>query len=565
MSTLREAIQYADQNPDSDFAQFLNQRIVSGEADQDAQNEGIDLTPIKEAFGGQTETSVLAPAPEIPAKPSLAQAIGSSSFGQKVDQITKEEVSKTAEKTVDSFENQGIAGKIAASGQLPLRAAATTGRIAGRIIAEPLSKVLEKIGTPIVNQLEKYAPGFSDEVANNVGKAVGVLESIKEKIPPDLYQSLADSVELASWYVGGKTVKPAIATLEKGAVRATEGVFGALEAGVQVGKKSVEALGSGVSKVGEITTAPLKKAVQVFEKLATEPIPKPVELSLKETSSVIFDKYTLTARKAALSNKASTPLELAGQKAQNALGTIQRKLNTIGEQKRTVLGKAAVGNKPVGSIVLKFRQELQNYLGRKTSIEGDAKLIRDISAEAQKLGANPSAKDVDKFIDFVQERVYTGQRDLTVPVTDQTTGAIRQMTGKLNENLKNQLPSSYRNLNDQYASMVDVRNELNIKLGKEGEKGGTLMKRVFSPSDARTKQLFEEVRKLTGIDLVNEATIARFVMETVGDARQANLLEQLQLPKLTKSGVLDFIYKTAAKQYNTPEAKFKRARELTMP
>src|SRR3990167_7442461 len=43
MATLQEAINYARQNPQSDFAIQLKQRIQSGQADQDAAKEGIDL------------------------------------------------------------------------------------------------------------------------------------------------------------------------------------------------------------------------------------------------------------------------------------------------------------------------------------------------------------------------------------------------------------------------------------------------------------------------------------------------------------------------------------------
>jgi hypothetical protein len=106
---------------------------------------------------------------------------------------------------------------------------------------------------------------------------------------------------------------------------------------------------------------------------------------------------------------------------------------------------------------------------------------------------------------------------------------VRRELGKLNDALKSQLPKSYRDLNERYADLVGTRNELNLKLGAESEKGGALMKRVFSPSDANTKKLFAKVHEVTGIDLVHEATLAKYVMELLGDARQKSLLEQLNL------------------------------------
>lgn len=300
------------------------------------------------------------------------------------------------------------------------------------------------------------------------------------------------------------------------------------------------------------------------EKLLAQPIQKPVESVLKETPVATLDEYANIARKATESYKNPTPLEVVGQKAQGALDTIQRKLSALGQQKKSVMSQAAVGNKPVGDIVMKYRQELGNYLKSKTAVEGDAKMAQDIMAKAERLGSNPKASEVDQLIDYVQDRVYTGSRDLTVPVTDQTTGFVRNLTGKLNDNLKSQLPSSYRNLNEKYAQMVGTRNELNLKLGKEGERGGALMKRVFSPSDANTKKLFADVKTITGVDLTNEATLARFVMETMGDARQASMLEQLQLPNsLSKSGILNYAKDKISARMNTPEKILERARNMT--
>lgn len=334
----------------------------------------------------------------------------------------------------------------------------------------------------------------------------------------------------------------------------------AISAGEKVAAKAGDV--ADMVKIGAKNLA--ETAGSKVESLVARPVPKPVESVLKEVPAAQFDEYAAAARKATLNYKNPTPLEIAGKKAQSALDTIQRKLDSAGEQKGAVLNQAAVGNKPVGDIVLRFRQNLKNYLSGKMSVEGDSKLIQDVTSKAEALGANPSAKQVDQFIDYVQDRIYTGSRDLTVPVTNEATASLRRITGELNESLKNQLPDSYRNLNDQYSKIVDVRNELNVKLGKEGEKGGTLMKRVFSPSDANTKQLFEEVKKLTGVDLTNEATLARFTMEVMGDARQASMLEQLQIPNMSKTGVANFLMDKATGKFNTPDAIFRRARGLTI-
>lgn len=49
---LKQALQYASQNPTSDFAKQLAQTIKSGQVDAQAQQLGIDLTPIKQSTLG---------------------------------------------------------------------------------------------------------------------------------------------------------------------------------------------------------------------------------------------------------------------------------------------------------------------------------------------------------------------------------------------------------------------------------------------------------------------------------------------------------------------------------
>lgn len=322
---------------------------------------------------------------------------------------------------------------------------------------------------------------------------------------------------------------------------------------------------SAARKSGDVLADTTKGALSKGKSWLVSDAPLSVENVLKETPTQRFDQYVDIAKKAGENNKNITPLEFAGKRAQEALDQLNRKASTIGENKSAIINGAA-GRTPVGNIVVKYRQQLQNAIARKTTVEGDQRVYKDVLSEAQKLGDNPTAADVDRFIDFVQDRIYTARRDLTVPVTDDIQNTLRPITGQLNEALKTKLPDSYRTLNQQYSDLVEIRNELNTKLGLEGEKGGALMKRVFSPSDANTKELFADVLDVTGIDLVDEATLARYVMDTLGDARQKSMLEQLKLlnDAGSPSGIMQFVDK-ARQLIDTPQARLEKARKLTKP
>ena len=385
----------------------------------------------------------------------------------------------------------------------------------------------------------------------------------------DRYQSLPEEQKAVVDGVLGTTeglgtmfgLGPATKVLKQGVSEVASGTTKvAREAADIVSKTARGIIPPTTESIGGVARGAYSKAKSWLQ----ESVPPSVETVLKETPTGEFDRYVSIGRQAATSNKNITPLEFAGRRAQEALDQVNRKLKTIGQNKSAIV-QSSVGRSLVGNIVVQFRQGLQRALSNKTSVEGDSKVFRDVLAESERLGDNPSAQQVDRFIDFVQDRIYTSKRDLTIPVTDDVEATLRPITGKLNEALKQKLPESYRTLNQQYADLVGIRNELNVKLGAEGERGGALMKRVFSPSDANTKQLFADVLDVTGIDLVNEATLARYVMDVLGDARQKSMLQQLNLltTKPTTGGVANRIVDWIYEQANTPEALIERARALT--
>lgn len=417
-----------------------------------------------------------------------------------------------------------VASVATAAGHIAGDVAGTAGGILTSVLPPPPEKSLGK------------------DIFNAIGSGISKIPGMT----PDIQKGLSDVLNTALMGVGEK---------------ATPVVGDAIKSGVDTAVTSAKDMATAVTD--KIPSIPNPKTA--IENLMANPIPEQVKSALGESSAPTFDKYAQIAKNATASYKNQTPLEYAGTRAQEALDTIQRKLDNIGSTKSDVLNSAGVGDKPVGNMVTKFRQNLNSYLSGKTAIEGDTKMVNDISSQAQALGANPTASQVDKFIDFAQDRIYSGRKDLTVPVTDSTTAALRKFTGELNTSLKAKLPDSYSTLNSKYSDLVQTRNELNTKLGAEGEKGGALMKRVFSPSDANTKQLFADVKKSTGIDLVNESTIARYVMETVGDSRQASMLQQLQLPKMSPEGILQWARDFVGKKINSPDAMLNRAKKLTQP
>lgn len=93
MANLKEALQYASQNPNSDFAKFLTDRIVSGEVDVEAQELGLNLNPIKQKY--QTTQRIERLTTESQQAEQEAQRVGGF-FGQ-AKTFGKEFVSRLGE------------------------------------------------------------------------------------------------------------------------------------------------------------------------------------------------------------------------------------------------------------------------------------------------------------------------------------------------------------------------------------------------------------------------------------------------------------------------------------
>jgi len=483
-----------------------------------------------------------------------AQRLGIQPAGKPKEEPKSSFISRVSEDIKQSGQavEEAISGTGQFTEQTPIRRGfEAVSQAAGGVI----NVATEALPEPARTGLEKVGKMFSG-VINWLGEKIG-----STKLAQDFVTKHPDAARTLEEISGATEAAGTIA----GSILAAEGGVRTVAKTADLTKVAATKTAGAITDItaGAIDTA--KTALSKTKSWVQQPLKASVQTVLKETPIETFDNYVDLARKATQNNKNITPLEYAGTRAQQALDQMNRKLDAVGSNK-TAIVESSAGRIPVGNIVMKFRQRLQNAIKSKVQVEGNKKVYQDILSEAEKLGDNPSAMQVDKFIDFVQDRIYTGKRDLTIPITNDVQQTLRPITGELNEALKNKLPESYRNLNDRYSELVDTRNELNLKLGVEGEKGGALMKRVFSPSDANTKKLFADILDETGIDLVNEATLARYVMDVLGDARQKSMLEQLNISigKPTAGSLTTRLIDYLIEKANSPEELIRRARLQTV-
>ncbi len=311
--------------------------------------------------------------------------------------------------------------------------------------------------------------------------------------------------------------------------------LGLAEKGTRVVGASLDNIGSRIASIGDDV---MENGVKVKDKLINlvTKLDDKTKSALNRTPQEVFQEYVEIGKKAMQADENITPLEHVGNKIIDGLKQIKDRASSVGEAKSQIMEQAKVGYQKVGNIAQKTALGLQKAFSGMKLDPSDAKIVKEFQDTLMQLGDNPSLREVDAVIDLLQDRLYKAGRSNAVEVTDRITGKLRSAIGELNGQIQTIGGEAYKKANQEYSEIIQLVTELNARLGKEGSNAGSLVKRLFSPSDARTKELFKELQRLTGQDYFRDSRLAKFVMEALDDTRAASLLEQM--PK-SPGGVID--------------------------
>lgn len=314
-----------------------------------------------------------------------------------------------------------------------------------------------------------------------------------------------------------------------------EEVASVLNKGKNVAGATFEGLGSKVSGIADdIVEGGTKIKDKVSDLIFN--LDDRTKTALKRTPKEVFDSFVQKGKDALMDDKNRTPLESVGDQVIDGLKQMKDRATSIAEQKSGFLNQAKVGLQRTGTMVRDAVLKVQKTFSQMKIDESDRKLVNNFFGELRKLGDNPTLKELDKTIDLLQETLYKSSRSDAVEVTNRIIGPLRTILGELNGKAQKLGGKAYENFNKQYSELIEIVTELNARVGKEGGGAGAFVKRLFSPSDARTKYLFEQLQKYTGQDYFRDARLAKFVMDALGDTRVQSILEQLPL---TKRGIVE--------------------------
>ena len=364
---------------------------------------------------------------------------------------------------------------------------------------------VEKAVTPIVQ---------SQPVQNIISK-YEELKTVNPKLAQDI-DSILGLGQLALDVAG-------VGVGAKGAKVAGKAGMEAVQTGAeQVAKGATKAVGT----VGEI----LQKSPDAIAKFVSPDIDKKFKTALQRATKEDVDSMENIVKGALENADNPTAFEIVGDKLSDATEQAFNQVKSLSQQKKNIISQAKYGNvdftKETGRIILDINKQLK-----------DSQLAKSFISRLKQV---KTKLDADNVIDELQDVLYKGNKDMTIPVGSKEDRLLKGFIGKYNGSLKESLPASYRKINDQISERLNNLELLNKSLGEVVDgvpiKGASLIKQYFSPSGTKAKELFEFIKKNTGYDVGKDAVLAKYMSEIYGESRAKSLLQGVPT---TAQGTLD--------------------------
>ncbi len=467
MANLKQAFEYASQNPNSDFSKNLEKLASSGSLDAEAKKYSIDLSPFQQKktlvdeLGERAKTF----ASEVTLKPSRdILTSGVDTIGQQRELTAMESGLRAA--------------------QSPIRAVGAVGGAIGDVVGAGLEATgIDKVIGGAIAPLAQSQPAQ---------KAIDLYKSL----PQETQDVLGAILNTANIPVGG--------------------------AGVGIAKSGIE---NGLNAVK--TLVPKNLSQKAVDLISSDPGAK-VETILKRSSAQDLDNYLNIAKNSAVSGEAKTVFEAVGDKLADTTKILGTKLGEIGKAKSDIVSSLREGLGSFKNETNPFIEKLTSLKNSFSEIDGANKgKVQAIINDAKTISTK---RDADAFIDKVQDALYTGNIDMTIPRGSSLDKQLRGILGEYNSSLKNSLPKEYAQLNEQYSKLIDSLDTVNRSLGEVVEgvpvRGASLIKQYFSPSGSKAKEIFDFIKKETNgeVDLAKDATLAKFAGQLYDDPNVNSLL-----------------------------------------
>lgn len=439
-------------------------------------------------------------------------------------------------------------------------------------------------GNPIVRGLKTTASGFNiiTDTLGNVIKAIPIVSDIADaagKIVKKGFDATTGAIADTNLFKQAAQYPEHTKVLEDflsagGSlgdiatnILTAEGLKKGGESTVNTTKEAIYSARTKIRDVFSGANSTVSKAGQSFgdsiSKILAPEADEQTKTILRESKPADVQKYVNIQEGTLKDPRAITPYEYVGDRMAEATKQLESQRKALGVQKATIINKAKYGledfTKPTNETILKLMKiddpTATSFIGK----------LKNVTNKLQ----------ADKAIDEMQDVLYKGNKDMTIPVGSAADKQLKGIIGEYNGKLKASMPQAYQQLNAKISNITKVTGSMNKALGEVVDgvstRGGSLVKQFFSPNGRKAKELFDYVKANTGVDLAKEATLARYIMQLYGDSR-ANTLLGGNIPTSVNgviNKVIDFGVEKAGVgkklQQMQREGAIEKAKSLTTP
>lgn len=264
-----------------------------------------------------------------------------------------------------------------------------------------------------------------------------------------------------------------------------------------------------------------------------------------------FEVYADVAKKAVTNPRNPTPLDVAGRKAVKALNSVSELRKKVGATK----GALVDANKGARIDITDLKKQWSDLLNeRQNAVVVDGKVVNsfNIKNPINKPSESGMIVQIDNIINNLDDEIFVKEADnikmavqdivnnfkatQAKPINTITEGMGKELVKTVDNKLVNVLGAEFKNINTEYRNLKNIEQFLSRKVGPlmkaggvdQAERGASLLKSSLqSNSDRNTRLLFENIKDITGIDLVKDAKFAEIAMRSVDDPRIRGLLEEV--------------------------------------
>lgn len=300
-------------------------------------------------------------------------------------------------------------------------------------------------------------------------------------------------------------------------------------------------LGAGGALAGKALGGILDKATGIAPNI------KPV-LSNLSGGTDMYDEYANVAAKRAANIRNPSVLEHAADYTEKAVGQMQKNLKEVGTQVETL--KNTEGTKPLSDVtpvLQKFAQDVEDKFGKVVSVDQDGTVYLDNAPGRVKNVLSPADENrLKTALGQILDLQNGGNVRKASDVLDNLDGLVdyskKDLLGNSNDPLEGFLKSIRHNLNDvvgqsspelaatktRFSELSNALESIKGAGGANLQRAELLLKRVFSGDQSgKSREIFDLIKKETGIDLTEHAVVAKHFVDNMGDQSEKSALQKM--------------------------------------